>query len=85
MYQQFQDYILQPRITARTVDVNPAVALLAVLAGGALFGAVGALLVIPARVTTGLYVRRYDVADDPRIERTARKPRSAKRFRRPEK
>lgn len=83
---QFQDYILQPRITARTVDVNPAVALLAVLAGGALLGAVGALLAIPATATVqafvGLYVRRNDVADDPRIERTARKPRSTKRFRR---
>ncbi|MFI7668074.1 AI-2E family transporter [Nocardia sp. NPDC049526] len=86
VYQQFQDYILQPRITARTVDVNPAVALLAVLAGGALLGAVGALLAIPATATVqaflGLYVRRYEVADDPRIERTERKSRSAKRLRR---
>ncbi|WP_051182870.1 AI-2E family transporter [Nocardia vinacea] len=86
VYQQFQDYILQPRITARTVDVNPAVALLAVLSGGALLGAVGALLAIPATATVqaflGLYVRRYEVADDPRITRTERKSRSAKRIRR---
>ncbi|MEV2219297.1 AI-2E family transporter [Nocardia vinacea] len=86
VYQQFQDYILQPRITARTVDVNPAVALLAVLGGGALLGAVGALLAIPATATVqaflGLYVRRYEVADDPRIARTERKSRSTKRLRR---
>ncbi|MFX0575907.1 AI-2E family transporter [Nocardia nepalensis] len=86
VYQQFQDYILQPRITARTVDVNPAVALLAVLAGGALLGAVGALLAIPATATVqaflSLYVRRYEVAEDPRIERSTRKPRSTRRFRR---
>ncbi|WP_330250265.1 hypothetical protein OG874_28960 [Nocardia sp. NBC_00565] len=30
----------------------------------------------------GLYVRRYDVADDPRIEHTALKSGSAKWFRR---
>ncbi|MEV0293949.1 AI-2E family transporter [Nocardia sp. NPDC050710] len=80
LYQLFQDYLLQPRITARTVDVNPAVALLAVLAGGSLLGAVGALLAIPATATVqaflGLYLRRYEVPDDQRIERTARKSRS---------
>ncbi|MFI5780265.1 AI-2E family transporter [Nocardia sp. NPDC051570] len=75
LYQWFQDYLLQPRITARTVDVNAAVALLAVLAGAALLGAVGALLAIPATATVQAllteYVPRYEVVDDPRIERTA--------------
>ncbi|WP_309234559.1 AI-2E family transporter [Nocardia sp. XZ_19_385] len=73
LYQVFQDYVLQPRITAHTVDVNPAIALLAVMAGGALHGAVGALLAIPAVATLqaflSLYVKRYEVADDPRIDR----------------
>ncbi|MBF6211632.1 AI-2E family transporter [Nocardia puris] len=77
IYQQFQDYILQPRLTARTVDVNPAVALLAVLAGGALLGAVGALLAIPATATVqaflGAYVKRYEVSEDPRIDRARAK------------
>jgi len=74
VYQWFQDYLLQPRITARTVDVNAAVALLAVLAGGALLGAVGALLAIPATATVqgflSEYVKRYEVSEDPRIDRT---------------
>ncbi|NNH73071.1 AI-2E family transporter [Nocardia uniformis] len=77
LYQWFQDYLLQPRITARTVDVNPAVALLAVLCGGALLGAVGAILAIPATATVqaflSAYVKRYTVEDDPRIERVGRK------------
>ncbi|MCM6773037.1 AI-2E family transporter [Nocardia sp. CDC159] len=75
LYQWFQDYLLQPRITARTVDVNAAVALLAVLAGATLLGAVGALLAIPATATAQAflseYVPRYEVSEDPRIERTA--------------
>ena len=75
VYQWLQDYLLQPRITARTVDVNAAVALLVVLAGGALLGAVGALLAIPATATVQAflseYVKRFSVTEDPRIEQTA--------------
>ncbi|WP_280381757.1 AI-2E family transporter [Nocardia wallacei] len=82
VYQWFQDYLLQPRITQRTVNVHAAIALLAVLAGGALLGAVGALLAIPATATVQAflseYVKRYEVAEDPRIERTT----SARRRRR---
>ncbi|AYF79495.1 AI-2E family transporter [Nocardia yunnanensis] len=83
VYQWVQDYVLQPRITAKTVDVNPAVALLAVIMGGALLGAVGALLAIPATATLqtflGEYVPRYQVREDPRIERRDRKRRKRKR------
>ncbi|MEV4442226.1 AI-2E family transporter [Streptomyces sp. NPDC049577] len=65
VYQQFENYLLQPRITARTVDMHPAVAFGSVIAGAALLGAVGALIAIPATATLqaflGAYVRRYDV------------------------
>ncbi|QLY34347.1 AI-2E family transporter [Nocardia huaxiensis] len=77
VYQWIQDYVLQPRITARTVDVNPAVALLSVIVGAALLGAVGALLAIPATATVQAflseYITRYEVTDDPRIDRRGRK------------
>ncbi|WP_435822149.1 AI-2E family transporter [Actinacidiphila alni] len=67
VYQQFENYMLQPRITARTVDIHPAVAFGSVIAGTALLGAVGALIAIPATATLqgflAAYVRRYDVAD----------------------
>ncbi|MFJ4652077.1 AI-2E family transporter [Nocardia sp. NPDC088792] len=82
VYQWIQDYVLQPRITARTVDVNPAVALLSVIVGGALLGAVGALLAIPATATVqaflGEYVKRYRVAEDPRIERAGTRKKDKK-------
>ncbi len=71
IYQQFENYLLQPKLTARTVDVHPAVAFGSVIAGTALLGAVGALIAIPAVATLqaflGAYVRRYDVTDDPRV------------------
>lgn len=71
IYQQFENYMLQPKLTAKTVDIHPAVAFGSVIAGTALMGAVGALIAIPAVATLqaflGAYVKRYDVTDDPRV------------------
>ncbi|MDA2805164.1 AI-2E family transporter [Nocardiopsis suaedae] len=81
VYQQFENYVLQPRITARTLDMHPAVAFGAVLAGAAVLGAPGALLALPAGASLqaflGVYIRRYEVAghpllDGPEEERAAR-------------
>ncbi|MFL4907437.1 AI-2E family transporter [Streptomyces sp. MMS24-I2-30] len=72
IYQQFENYGLQPKLTAKTVDIHPAVAFGSVIAGTALLGAVGALIAIPAVATLqaflGAYVKRYDVTDDPRVQ-----------------
>lgn len=72
IYQQFENYMLQPKLTARTVDIHPAVAFGSVIAGTALLGAVGALIAIPAVATLqaflGAYVKRYDVMDDARVQ-----------------
>ena len=48
VYQQIENYVVAPRITAKTMELHPAVAFLSVLVGGALLGAVGALLALPA-------------------------------------
>jgi predicted PurR-regulated permease PerM len=77
IYQQFENYVLQPRITAKTVDIHPAVAFGSVIAGTALLGAIGALVAIPATATLqgflGAYVKRYDVTD-PRAHGPQRRP-----------
>jgi predicted PurR-regulated permease PerM len=49
-----EDYLIAPRVNRRTVDVHPMVTILAVLAGAALFGIVGALVAIPAAVAIRL-------------------------------
>jgi predicted PurR-regulated permease PerM len=71
VYQQFENYMLQPKLTAKSVDIHPAVAFGSVIAGTALLGAVGALIAIPAVATLqaflGAYVKRYAVMDDPRV------------------
>jgi predicted PurR-regulated permease PerM len=47
-YQQFENYVLGPRITRQTMAVHPALAIGTVFAGGLLLGAVGAVLALPA-------------------------------------
>ena len=46
-YRLAEDYLINPRILKRTVDVSPLVTVVAVLLGGALLGIVGALLAVP--------------------------------------
>lgn len=47
-YQQFENYLLGPRITKRTMEVHPALAIGTVFGGGLLLGGVGAVLALPA-------------------------------------
>jgi predicted PurR-regulated permease PerM len=48
VYQQVENYVLAPRITARTMELHPAVAFGAALAGVSLLGIAGAILALPA-------------------------------------
>lgn len=47
VYQQFENFVLVPRVMRRAVDVSPAATIVAILVGGALLGVVGALLAVP--------------------------------------
>jgi predicted PurR-regulated permease PerM len=46
-YQQVENLTIEPKISAKAVDVNPAVSFGAVLLGAALFGVAGAFLAVP--------------------------------------
>ena len=48
VYQQIENYLFSPRITARTMQLHPALAFGAALAGAAVLGGVGAVLALPA-------------------------------------
>ncbi len=48
VYQQIENYLFSPRITARTMELHPALAFGAALGGAAVLGAVGAVLALPA-------------------------------------
>ena len=47
VYQQVENYLFSPRITARTMELHPAVAFGAALGGASVLGAVGAVLALP--------------------------------------
>jgi predicted PurR-regulated permease PerM len=72
IYQQIENYYVVPRITASTLELHPAVAFLSVLAGGAIAGATGALLAIPAvAIVTALVSaasEEYDVLEHHLLE-----------------
>ena len=46
-YQQFESYVIYPRIMKRSVDLPGSVTVVAALVGGSLMGIVGALLAVP--------------------------------------
>tara|TARA_B100001167_G_scaffold14899_1_gene7944 strand:- start:558 stop:1679 length:1122 start_codon:yes stop_codon:yes gene_type:complete len=86
VYQQVENYLLSPRITAHTMSIHAAVAFGSVIAGAALLGIVGALLAIPVAATTQAVVasvaQRHEVADDLTV---GRGPERSRRWgRRPE-
>lgn len=46
-YQQFENFVIVPKVMKKTVDVSPLVTIIAALIGGSLLGILGALLAIP--------------------------------------
>jgi predicted PurR-regulated permease PerM len=69
VYQGIENYLLAPRITARTMELHPAVAFGAAFAGGSLLGVAGALMALPVAATVqalvGAYVHRHEVVESP--------------------
>jgi predicted PurR-regulated permease PerM len=68
IYQQVENTVIQPRIQARAVQVEPFVVLVAVLFGSALFGVFGALLAIPAAATIQIAIYEYSLYRRGRLE-----------------
>jgi predicted PurR-regulated permease PerM len=58
-YQQFENYVVQPRIQSRAVALDPFLVVVAALFGGALLGVVGALLAIPTAAAIQIAVREW--------------------------
>ena len=71
IYQQFENFLLAPRITARTLELHAAVAFGAAIAGGAILGPIGAVLALPlAAMVQGFasnWGKRYEIVDDPLV------------------
>ncbi len=74
LYQQVENLTFEPRISARAVNIHPAIAFGSVLLGAGLFGIAGALLAIPvtAMLLTllGIYRKRYELIPTLAAEQT---------------
>ena len=68
VYQQLENYLLAPKLTARTMDVTAPIAFAAALIGGALGGFLFAFLSLPVagiiQSVIRSYGHRYDVVDE---------------------
>ncbi len=58
-YQQFENYVVQPRIQSRAVALDPFIIVVAALFGAFLLGIVGALVAIPMAAALQIAVREY--------------------------
>jgi predicted PurR-regulated permease PerM len=56
-YQQVENYLIYPKVMARSVEIPGALTVIAALVGGTLLGVVGALLAIPTAASILLLVR----------------------------
>ncbi len=61
VYQQVENYFFAPRITARTMELHPAVAFGAALAGFSLLGGAGAILALPAAAMVQAIIGEWGV------------------------
>ena len=84
VYQQLENFLLAPKITAQTLELHAAVAFGAAIAGGAILGPIGAVLALPfAAMVQGIvgnWGRRFEIIDDPLVGVTAGKPTSKRKF-----
>ncbi len=68
VYQQIENYYFTPRVSAKTMDVNPGLALAAVFVGAAIWGPLGALIGIPLAAAGAsilqTYQRSYDLVPE---------------------
>ena len=71
IYQQVENYLFAPRITARTMEVHAAVAFGSAIVGGAILGPVGAVLALPAaamiQALAGSWGTQHEVIDSPLV------------------
>ncbi|HEX6843712.1 MAG TPA: AI-2E family transporter [Actinomycetota bacterium] len=79
IYQQIENLLIYPRVQGKTMQIHPAVAFGAALAGGALGGLMWAFLALPFAATVqasaSLWIQRHDVEESVFVADVTRAPR----------
>jgi predicted PurR-regulated permease PerM len=68
VYQQIETYVFTPRISQRTMDVNPAIALAAVFLGAAIWGPIGAIIGVPIAAVVVSVLQNYGTRHELAVE-----------------
>ena len=72
IYQQVENYLVAPRITARTMSLHPAISFASVIIGASLFGTVGAFLALPGAAMIQAYIsskaKVHEIVEDLNID-----------------
>lgn len=78
-YQQFENLVIGPRITSRTMAIHPAVSVAAVVIGGSVMGASGVVLALPVaaivQAVISTTIERHHVIDEAGTATTRRNSR----------
>lgn len=72
--QQLEGNVLQPMLQSRSMDLHPVLILLAVTAGGSIFGIIGAFLAVPVAAVVAVLFRYIGEVVDKQIEASAPTP-----------
>jgi len=59
VWQRFEDYVVQPLVYGRAVNVNPIVTIISLLVGAELLGLLGVLLAIPTAAAIQIILREW--------------------------
>jgi predicted PurR-regulated permease PerM len=82
IYQQIENYLFLPRVTAHTMEIHVASAFGSVIIGAAVLGPVGALLALPAAATMqafiSSYVHRHEVDETALAQVTSKRRRGSR-------
>ena len=62
-YQQLENYVIQPRVMKKAIDMSPGTVIVAVLIGGSLAGIVGSLLALPVAAIVKIAVQELYVEE----------------------
>ena len=67
VYQQLENYVFSPKVSAQAMEMNPAVSFLVVMAFGAVLGPIGAFIALPTAATVqaaaSTYMQRYTLIE----------------------
>ncbi|MDH3518391.1 MAG: AI-2E family transporter, partial [Acidimicrobiia bacterium] len=81
-YQQVENFLVAPRITAKAMAIHPAVSVGSVIAGASMLGGIGAVLALPVAATIQAFIstaiERHDLIESAALVEQDRPRRSGK-------